>query len=55
MPKARQAIKYLVADGRYKYIETGSLLSIKKNTKNLLILSEEHMLVFGVHGKYLKK
>ncbi|MFR3360156.1 MAG: hypothetical protein ACLTSD_12130 [Eubacterium sp.] len=29
-PKARQAIKYLVADGRYKYIETGSLLSIKK-------------------------
>ena len=33
LPKARQAIKYLVADGRYKYIETGSLLSIKKNTK----------------------
>lgn len=29
-PKARQAIKYLVADGRYKYIETGSLLSIKR-------------------------
>lgn len=42
MPKARQAIKYLVADGRYKYIETGSLLSIKKNTKNILIPSEEH-------------
>ena len=31
LPKARQAIKYLVADGRYKYIETGSLISIKKN------------------------
>lgn len=41
-PKARQAIKYLVADGRYKYIETGSLLSIKKNTKAILIPSEEH-------------
>ena len=41
-PKARQAIKYLVADGRYKYIETGSLLSIKKNTVNILIPSEEH-------------
>lgn len=42
LPKARQAIKYLVADGRYKYIETGSLSSIKKNTKNILIPSEEH-------------
>ena len=42
MPKARQAIKYLVADGRYKYIETGSLLSLKKNTKDILIPSEEH-------------
>jgi len=41
-PKARQAIKYLVADGRYKYIETGSLMSIKKNTKDILIPSEEH-------------
>ena len=41
-PKARQAIKYLVADGRYKYIETGSLLSIRKNTKEILIPSEEH-------------
>ena len=41
-PKARQAIKYLVSDGRYKYIETGSLLSIKKNTKDILIPSEEH-------------
>lgn len=42
LPKARQAIKYLVADGRYKYIETGSLLSIKKNTQDILIPSEEH-------------
>jgi len=42
MPQARQAIKYLVADGRYKYIETGSLISLKKNTQNILIPSEEH-------------
>ena len=42
LPKARQAIKYLVEDGRYKYIETGSLLSIRKNTKDILIPSEEH-------------
>lgn len=42
LPKARQAIKYLVADGRYKYIETGSLISIKKNTKDILIPSEEN-------------
>ena len=42
LPKARQAIKYLVSDGRYKYIETGSLISIKKNTKDILIPSEEH-------------
>ena len=42
LPKARQAIKYLVEDGRYKYIETGSLLSIKKNTADILIPSEEH-------------
>ena len=41
-PKARQAIKHLVADGRYDYIETGSLISIKKNTRNILIPSEEH-------------
>lgn len=41
LPKARQAIKYLVADGRYKYIETGSLISIKKNTRDILIPSEE--------------
>lgn len=40
-PKARQAIKYLVQDGRYDYIETGSLISIKKNTKDITIPSEE--------------
>ena len=41
-PKARQAIKYLVKDGRYDYIETGSLISIKKNVKDILIPSEEY-------------
>ena len=40
-PLARQAIKYLVQDGRYDYIETGSLISIKKNTQNITIPSEE--------------
>lgn len=40
-PKARQAIKSLVKDGRYDYIETGSLISIKKNVKDILIPSEE--------------
>ena len=42
LPKARQAIKYLVADGRYRYIETGSLLTIRKNTKDILVPSEEY-------------
>lgn len=41
MPKVRQAIKYLVADGRYDYIETGSLISIKKNIKDIVLPSEE--------------
>lgn len=41
-PRARGAIKYLVADGRYDYIETGSLVSIKKNVQDALIPSEEH-------------
>ena len=41
-PQARQAIKYLVADGRFDYIETGSLISIKKNVKDILIPSEEY-------------
>ena len=40
-PKARQAIKYLVADGRFDYIETGSLISIKENVKDITIPSEE--------------
>ena len=40
-PKARQAIKYLVADGRYDYIETGSLIGIRKFTDGILIPSEE--------------
>lgn len=40
-PKARQAIKHLVADGRYDYIETGSLISIHKNVKDIVIPSEE--------------
>ena len=41
-PQARQAIKYLVADGRYEYMETGSLISIRKNVTNILIPSEEY-------------
>jgi len=40
-PRARQLIKYLVADGRYDYIETGSLIRLKKNTENIIIPSEE--------------
>lgn len=40
-PRARQAIKFLVKDGRYHYIETGSLISIKRNVENILIPSEE--------------
>ena len=40
-PKARQAIKHLVSDGRYSYLETGSLISIKKNVKDILVPSEE--------------
>lgn len=40
-PKARQAIKALVGDGRFDYIETGSLISIRENTKNIQIPSEE--------------
>lgn len=46
-PKARQAIKYLVADGRYDYIETGSLISIHKNVKDIVIPSEEHRISMG--------
>ena len=40
-PRAREAIKHLVKDGRYHYIETGSLISINKNVKNIVIPSEE--------------
>ena len=41
-PRARSAVKYLVEDRRYDYIETGSLIGIRKNTKDILIPSEEH-------------
>ena len=40
-PEARSLIKYLVADGRYDYLETGSLISIKRNVENIIIPSEE--------------
>lgn len=40
-PRARQFIKYLVADGRYDYLETGSLIRMKKNTEHIIIPSEE--------------
>lgn len=40
-PKARQLIKYLVADGRFDYIETGSLIRLKKNVQDIIIPSEE--------------
>ena len=43
-PNARQAIKYLVQDGRYDYIETGSLISIKQNTKGITIPGEEEQI-----------
>ena len=43
-PRARQLVKYLVADGRYDYIETGSLLSLKQNVQNIIIPSEEEHL-----------
>ena len=40
-PEARELIKYLVADGRYDYLETGSLISLKRNVENIVIPSEE--------------
>ncbi len=47
LPRARQLIKYLVKDGRYDYIETGSLLSIKSNVRDIVIPSEEkHLEIF---------
>lgn len=44
-PKARQAIKHLVADGRYDYLETGSLISIRMNVKDIVIPSEEEKMI----------
>lgn len=44
-PQARAAIKYLVADGRYDYIETGSLISVKENVKDIVIPSEERSIL----------
>ena len=46
-PKARQLIKHLVADGRYDYIETGSLITLKTNTAGILIPSEEERIVLN--------
>lgn len=43
-PKAREALKYLVADGRYDFLETGSLISIKENVEGIVIPSEERKL-----------
>jgi len=43
-PRAREAVKYLVADGRYDYLETGSLISIRENVKDITIPSEERKL-----------
>jgi predicted AAA+ superfamily ATPase len=43
-PRAREAVKHLVADGRYDYMETGSLLSIRENTEGILLPSEEERL-----------
>lgn len=40
-PKARELIKYLVADGRYDYLETGSLISLRMNVEDIVIPSEE--------------
>ena len=46
-PRARQLIKYLVKDGRYDYLETGSLIRLKKNTEDIIIPSEEeHIEIF---------
>lgn len=43
-PRARQLIKYLVADGRYDYLETGSLIRLKKNVQDIIIPSEEELI-----------
>ena len=44
-PKAREAIKHLVADRRYDYLETGSLISIQENVENIVIPSEERKIM----------
>ena len=59
-PKAREAIKYLVQDGRYDYIETGSLISIRENVKDITIPSEERKLkmypvVFEEFMRYMEE
>lgn len=46
-PAARELIKYLVADGRYDYVETGSLISIRRNVENIVIPSEERKADMG--------
>ena len=46
-PKARELIKFLVEDGRYDYIETGSLISLKQNIQDIVIPSEEERVVWG--------
>ena len=46
-PPAREFIKHLVADGRYDYVETGSLVSIRENVESILIPSEEEPLRMG--------
>lgn len=46
-PRARESIKHLVADGRFDYIETGSLVSIKENVEEILIPSEEHRITMN--------
>ena len=51
-PRARGAIKHLVADGRYDYLETGSLISIKKNVKDILIPSEEEKIKRNILNLY---
>ena len=49
-PQARELIKYLVKDGRYDYLETGSLISLKVNVENIVIPSEEeHAEIFPIH------
>ena len=50
-PQARAAIKYLVADGRYDFIETGSLISIKENVKDIVIPSEERSITIYIENK----